>query len=77
MSQTTAPEDTVTLIGIDGFEDTMLRIDDMSLEDYFADSGVAAPAEDEMTIMNGMPIEMTDKVPAGATIMVGKMVKNG
>lgn len=73
----TMAREAVTIMGSDGLEDTMTHIDGMTLEQYFGTTSVKAPAADEATFMDGVPIGMNEVVPMGGTIMVGKIPVNG
>lgn len=73
----TMAREAVTIMGSDGLEETMTHIDGMTLEQYFGATAVKAPAPDEATFMDGVPIAMTDVVPMGGMIMVGKVPVNG
>lgn len=73
----TMAREAVTIMDAEGVEETMTHIDGMTLEEYFNSADVMAPVAGEATFMNGVPIGMTDDVPAGAMIMVGKIPVNG
>ena len=68
----------VVLTDSTGVEARLQYIEGLTLEEYFATSEtLTKPGADEVTIMDGIPVALTDPIPAGAAVMVGKLPKNG
>ena len=78
MSGTTAAQPTINITDAYGAASDLLLIEGQTLEAYFASSTtLTAPIDDEMTLADGIPMQMGDVVPAGATLVVAKLPKNG
>jgi hypothetical protein len=58
--------------------DTILAWEaDFAVDDYFAKAGLTVPTEGYTAVSNGRRLLPTDTVEPGATITVGRLVRNG
>lgn len=78
ISGATTAQPTISITDAEGVESDLLLIEGQSLEQYFASSStLKAPTDGEFALMDGIPVALSETVPEGATIVVGKLPKNG
>lgn len=55
----------------------LLHIEGKTLEEYFGTAGKQLPQSGFTAVMDGARLGANDVLPAGATVTVGRLVRNG